>query len=349
MQRLSLPGAYSWSQWQSEYKIAANSYFFEIEGGNAVVDPLEPDEFTHAEIVRLGGIKTIALTNADHERGAEALARRYASAIVSRPDDSEEIFPGGFAMHLKDQQPNGEFAINLPALRTVVVGDALVGTPAGALSLLPDDCYRDVKAAALGLRRILSENPQTLLVGHGAPVFAGAYEAIYSLLYKRAGAAVHRINLDELPFQTDISQSTPAVYHCREAEVGFWIGAQKLGYRVAVLAPGSRYCPLHDHALEEELFFVLDGRPSIRTLAGTIVCRRGDFIAFPVGETGTHQLLNQGDAPAMVMLLGRTEPVEANYYPDSDKLLVDSDRPLVRGSKSVIVQASPTLDYFQGE
>ncbi|MDQ6929968.1 MAG: cupin domain-containing protein [Candidatus Eremiobacteraeota bacterium] len=347
MQRLKFPDVYVWSQWQSEYKLAANSYFFVCEGGNAAVDPLEPDSFTHDEIARLGGLATIVVTTPDHERAAQQLAQRYGSAIISQPADGEKLFTGAFAMQLHDQQLDGEFAVHLPAYRAVITGDAIVGAPAGALSMLPDDCYKNPKLAALGLRKILSVNPSALLVGHGASIFSGAYEEIDALLFKAAGAAVHRINLDELSFVEDAD--SPPIYRCSDAEVGFFIGAQRLGYRVAIVPPGSRFCPLHNHALEEEVFLVLSGTPAIRTGSQTIECREGDFIAFPVGERGTHQLVNQSQAPAMVLLLARTEAVEANYYPDSDKLLVDTDRPLVRGERSALVRATPFLDYFDGE
>lgn len=348
MQPLKFPGVYMWSQWQSQYRLPANSYFFVCEGGNAAIDPLEADPFTHREIARLGGLATIVVTTPDHERASRQFAQRYGSVIISAPADGEKLFAGAFAMQLHDQQLDGECAVHLPAHQAVVTGDAFVGAPAGALSLLPDDCYKDPKRAALGLRKVLSVDPQALLVGHGASIFAGAYEEIYSLLYKRAGAAVHRINLDELTFRDD-RDLVPPVYRCRDAEVGFFIGARRLGYRVAILPPGSRFCPLHDHALEEEVFLVLSGAPAVRTGSEVIDCREGDFIAFPVGERGMHQLINQGDAPAMVLLLARTEAVEANYYPDSDKLLVDTDRPLVRGERSILVRAAPVLDYFEGE
>jgi uncharacterized cupin superfamily protein len=76
---------------------------------------------------------------------------------------------------------------------------------------------------------------------------------------------------------------------------------------------------------------------------------KGDFIALPVGVSGTHQLLNESDAPATVLLLARNETFEACYYPDSDKLLVDMAAPLISGRESLLIAASPQLDYFDGE
>ena len=38
--------------------------------------------------------------------------------------------------------------------------------------------------------------------------------------------------------------------------------------------------------------------------------RPGDFMAFPVGDRGAHQLLNESDADALVLLLGLDEDDE---------------------------------------
>ncbi|MBV9149119.1 MAG: cupin domain-containing protein [Candidatus Eremiobacteraeota bacterium] len=220
----------------------------------------------------------------------------------------------------------------------ILVGDAVIGSPRGSLSLLPDQKYGDVRKAALGLRRLLAFQPEILLVGDGASIFSGATKLLAELLRQEGGIDAYRINVDELTFEPYKGRGD---YHCLEAEVGYWIGAQKLGYCVVTLPPGAKVCPLHNHAQSEELFFVLEGRPTIRALDGAIQCRKGDFIAFPTGPSGTHQLLNESDADATVLLLGTEGPDEVCFYPDSNKVLIDPGR--------LILRASPALDYYDGE
>jgi uncharacterized cupin superfamily protein len=308
------------------------------------------DDRTSRQIAELGGTSRIIAITANRKPIAEEIAARDGAVVIANPQHREPIAPGMLAIRLEHQRRDGEFAVNLPDNRTVVVGDSLVGAPAGSLSM-PAGAYPDAQKAALGLRRILRENPETLLLSHGQSIFGNAYDALYRLLYATAGAEVHRINVDELDFrdERDERDQQPKRYQCIDAEVGFAIGARGLGYRVSTLEPGHAFCPLHGHEREEELFFVIDGEPSVRTLSGTIRCRKGDFIALPVGESGTHQLLNESAAPATVMLLARTEPFEACYYPDSDKLLVDTPASLIPGRDGVLVSASPELDYFDGE
>lgn len=350
-QPLRIPSFYSFSRLTAEPFLLANSHLLVTEAGNLLIDPLPFDERTHEQIEKLGGVSRIAVMSAEREPESEAMAARYGAAIIKSPQHREVLLPGIFAVAVPDQRSEDEFAVSVPAHYTVLVGDALVGSPAGALSFPRDGKYKDMRPAALGMRRILRENPRVLLVGRGQSVFADAYEALYQLLYATAGAEVHRINLDELDYRNERDERVeqPPQYHSVDAEVGSVIGARRLGYRVNTLAPGQRFCPLHAHARSEEMFFVLDGAPSIRTLSGTIRCRKGDFIAFPVGEAGTHQLLNESDAPATVLLLGREDKVESCYYPDSDKLLVEMAKPYAKGRESLIVRGSPELDYFDGE
>ena len=349
-QTTRIPGVF-WHAQRTPDALSENCYLFASGAGNVLVDPLAFDDARYAQLESLGGIARVVVLTSGRETAAREVAERYGAPIISAPRHREMSFEGAKIIRLPDQRRDGEFAISIAAQQVVVVGDSVVGSPAGALSLPEASEYADARNAALGLRRILRENPQTLLVATGEPIFSGAYDALHRALYARAGAEIHRINLNELEFRDERAERAqqPERYHVFDAEVGFVIGARKLGYRVSTIPPGHYFCPLHGHAREEEMFFVLDGEPSIRTLSETLRCRKGDFIAFPVGESGTHQLLNESDAPATVLLLGRTEAFEACYYPDSDKLLVDMEMPIKGDCRSIMVRATPELDYFDGE
>jgi uncharacterized cupin superfamily protein len=351
LQPLRIPNAYALSQPLSGDPFTVHAYLFVADAGNALIDPLPLDDAAHGQISELGGIARVVVMTPSRRSAGDEIASRYGADVIAAPAHREALFAGACAIRIAHQRRPNEFAVSVADHRIVVAGDAFFGSPAGALSMPPDGEYADGRKAALALRAILRENPDTLLLSFGQPIFTGAYAALYRLLYARAGAEVHRMNVDELDVRDERAERVeqPGVYHIRDSEVGFAIGARKLGYRVSTIGPGQRFCPLHAHAREEELFFVLEGEPSVRTLAGTVRCRKGDFVALPVGESGTHQLINESDAPATVILLARNEDVDACYYPDSDKLLVDTDMPLKDDLRSLMVAASPQLDYFHGE
>lgn len=253
--------------------------------------------------------------------------------------DGEEVFAGARVVLLEHQKTAGEFALHLYEQNALVVGDALVGAPAGSLSLMPDEKYADVGRAVLGLRQLWALQPEVLLLGDGASLWQGATPAIGAALFARGGIAVNRINLDELVYE----EFAHPRFHSFAAEVGQLIGGVHLGYRVVKLPPGSRFCPVHAEFSEEELFFVFDGEPSIRTPNEVMRCRKGDFIAFPAGPTHAHQVINQSDADATLLLLGENARQNIVYYTESDKLLASTRD--VRW----MVRNAPQLDYFDRE
>lgn len=342
-----------WSVWQPERNLFFNSYFIRRLAGNVVVDPLfwQPDD--EKQMVDFGGIALIIITNRDHERHSRTLAQEFGAKIVAGEKDAallsspvEDIlregdapFDGAEIIAFEGLKSPGEIAIALRKSKTAIVGDALWGDPAGTVRMLPDEKLIDPKKAVLSLRKLWALRLETLLVGDGACLFFGADRIIGQYLQSRADVYVNRINLDEV-HKADIRDAGD--YAALVGEIGNFIGARKLGYWIATLEPGKRFCPMHTHQLEEEVFLVLEGTPTIRTPRGEFTCRRGDVIAFPVGDAGAHQLLNKSDKPCTVFLLGASEPEEVAYYPDSKKIMV-------RGRNRLIIKAEPQLDYYEGE
>jgi uncharacterized cupin superfamily protein/glyoxylase-like metal-dependent hydrolase (beta-lactamase superfamily II) len=351
MQQTSIPGIAMWSRWQPDRSLYFNSYFVRDDGGNLLVDPLELEEPEAREIEAAGGAAWIVVTNRDHERSAADAAQRFGARIVAASPDARElsvevdcIVADGDAIGaarviaLEGLKTEGEFALYLPQQEAVIVGDALWGDPAGSLRMMPDESLIDPKRAARSLCKLRAVHPRHLLVGDGAPIFGHAYDAISACLEERRGADVNVVNLDDLPFRRDTG---PANYASADAEVGFRLGAEKLGYRATRLEPGAAFCPTHWHTAEEELFIVWDGTPTIESPHGSTLLRRGDFIAFPTREFGAHKLVNHSDAPATVILIANTSPYDVCFYPDSRKLLVEATDTLVR--------SEPILDYYDGE
>lgn len=341
--RLAIPGAWMWSAWQPQRGMNFNSYAFERSGGCVVVDPLPLDDASLDMLADLGGVHTIVLTNPDHVRATATLRERFDANVVDAFEEGTEVFAGAYALAIPFGKTD-ETALHLPAAKAAIVGDAIIGSPAGALSLLPDEKLRSPRELALALRRLWALQLQTLLLCDGQPVFDGADAALAKLLESRLGAELYRINADEVRYALDEPHGQ---YAADDGEVGLLIGNRKLGYRLAKIAPGKAFCPLHWHVACDEFFYVLEGTPSIRMAAGTLQCRPGDFIAFPVGETGAHQLRNDSSEPCLVLLVGMEEHavgLEVCFYPDSDKVGIWT--PVER---LAMLRSSPELDYFDGE
>lgn len=353
MQRTMIAGVAMWSRWQPDRNMFFNSYFVEAADGNILVDPLPLDEGDTRDIVARGGAAWIVVTNRDHTRDAKAVAETFGAKIAaSEPDCAEMPFTvdrllrdgdtigDARVIALEGLKTAGEFALFIASQRTVLVGDALWGDPAGSLRLMPSDKLADPLHAARSLRTLRALDPLHILVGDGTPVFERAYDAITAALEACSDAYVHRINLDELRFIRG-RKPEPEKYRAQWAEIGLLLGAQKLGYAATILDPGVAFCPTHWHTGEEELFIVWEGTPTLESPNASIPLRRGDLVALPTRAFGAHKLINHSDAPATILMVANTEPLDVCFYPDSKKLLVEETDTLVR--------SEPILDYFEGE
>jgi uncharacterized cupin superfamily protein/glyoxylase-like metal-dependent hydrolase (beta-lactamase superfamily II) len=350
MQALTLPNFHSWSLWQPDRGMFFSSFLWVRDGGNVVFDPLPLSDDDARAVEALGGVTTILLTNRDHERAAAAMRDRFGARVLAGDREAElfelrvdgtfgrQALPGLTAILLEGAKTPGEVAFLTEDLEVAIVGDAILGTPAGALSFLPDAKLADPVALALSLRRLWSPRLRTLLLGDGASVYKGADAVLAELIETRGGPAANRVNVDELEYE--FSDGVDGKYASHDAEIGWQIGARRLGYQMVRLPAGARFCPMHAHDREEELFYVIEGRPTVRTPRGDLKMRPGDFMAFPVGDRGAHQLLNESDAEALVLLLGLDEDDEVVYYPESRKVLAGRRRLMMREDR---------LDYFDGE
>lgn len=63
------------------------------------------------------------------------------------------------------------------------------------------------------------------------------------------------INLDELEFES----RDEGKYGERYGTIAERIGAKRLGYSLSIVPPGKRVCPYHNHWVNEEMFFILEG------------------------------------------------------------------------------------------
>jgi glyoxylase-like metal-dependent hydrolase (beta-lactamase superfamily II) len=73
-------------------------------------------------------------------------------------------------------------ALYWPERRMLVVGDAIIGTPPGRCSLLPDSKMDDPARLRASVRRLLVLDFETLLVGDGVPILKDAKARIEALV-----------------------------------------------------------------------------------------------------------------------------------------------------------------------
>ena len=353
MQPTILAGIAMWSVWQPERNLFFNSFFIETPEGNVDDDtlPIEPKDVQ--EIEERGGLTWIAITNRDHERDARALAQRFGAKIaaseldaplLSGPIDRRladgDTIAGGQVVTFEGLKTPGEFGLHFAQHKAALVGDALWGNPAGALRFMPDEKLGDPVRAVLSMRKLAALKFEHMLVGDGACIFGGARKVLWDMLIGREDAYVNKINRDEAVWK---NWTGPAPYDLETSfEVGDFIGADKLGYRLTILPPGKASCPLHWHTAEEELFVIMSGAATLVTPRGRVPLRAGDYVAFPARPEGAHKLLNETNEPCEILMIANfAGNTDVCSYPDSAKVLIEA--------RDIMLRDRPVLQYFDGE
>ncbi|MGH3007598.1 MAG: cupin domain-containing protein [Gaiellaceae bacterium] len=122
------------------------------------------------------------------------------------------------------------------------------------------------------------------------------------------------------------------------------VGGELLGASVYELPPGEKSFPYHFHNANEELLVVLDGEPTLRDRDSERRLSVGDAVVFPRGPSGGHQLRNDSDRPARVLMVSTLVVPEVVDYPDSGKAGVAGGT-----VERAIFRRSDAVDYWEGE
>ena len=142
-------------------------------------------------------------------------------------------------------------------------------------------------------------------------------------------------------------------YDARMGMIGSHIGARLLGYNITAVPPGRRAFPLHNHLVNEEMFFVLEGSGELRVGDATHAVRAGDVIACPPGGPETaHQLVNTGEVELKYLAVSTKLSPEVCQYTDSGKFAVSvSDESGAPGQWRFrhVGRPEDARDYWEGE
>ncbi|MGB0911367.1 MAG: hypothetical protein ACPGYT_13475 [Nitrospirales bacterium] len=184
-----LPRIWQWSWFSEEKQIDFNGHFLEVGEHRILVDPPPMSTGDMAQIKHGEQVDYIVLTNRDHAREADTYKKEFnCQLMVPEKDVADmsvqadktfkdgELLPGGlWVIQLADQKSSGESALFLQQGKgMLLVGDALLGKPSGALTMLPAEKYVDPAKAREGLRRLLKYNFDSLLVGDGTSILGNA-------------------------------------------------------------------------------------------------------------------------------------------------------------------------------
>jgi glyoxylase-like metal-dependent hydrolase (beta-lactamase superfamily II) len=191
-----LPGIFTWAWFSAPHGYDFNGHFVEWPGGNLCIDPVEAPPDVLAELARRG-VAHVLLTNRNHVRDANRVRSRTGARTAIHPadathargqqaeiDDSLQVGEqiGPFTVVGVAGKSPGEIALHWPQRRILIVGDSVIGNPPGQCGVLRDKVMDDPAQLRDSVRRLLSLDFDTLLVGDGASITSGAKERLRALV-----------------------------------------------------------------------------------------------------------------------------------------------------------------------
>lgn len=195
MKRLHRPDLFGWSAFDESRNLDFHSVLWVRDGGNVAIDPLPLSPHDRAHLAALGGVALVVVTNSDHTRTAEALAKEHGARLAGPAAeretfpfacdlwlaDGDEPVPGLEAIALDGSKTPGELALVIEET-TLVTGDLVRAHEGGRLTTLPAPKLRDPARAAASVRRLAAlPGIDAVLVGDGWPIFRGGGVALREL------------------------------------------------------------------------------------------------------------------------------------------------------------------------
>ncbi|MBI5889153.1 MAG: cupin domain-containing protein [Nitrosomonadales bacterium] len=143
-------------------------------------------------------------------------------------------------------------------------------------------------------------------------------------------------------------------YEARMGMVGNLLGSRKLGYNVTVVPPGKRAFPPHNHQINEEMFFVLEGTGEVRIGEIVYPIRPGDIVAcLAGGKEMAHVVTNTGGVELKYLAISTRISPEVCEYPGTGKYTIFSEAPTGAegqpGIFRVVGGEGGDADHWEGE
>ena len=100
--------------------------------------------------------------------------------------------------------------------------------------------------------------------------------------------------------------------------LGEAFGLANFGANLTRLAPGAVSALRHAHTTQDELVYILEGRPTLVSDAGRTPLAPGMCAGFRAGSGDAHQLVNESDQEVVYLEVGDRTPGDEVAYPDDD-------------------------------
>lgn len=100
--------------------------------------------------------------------------------------------------------------------------------------------------------------------------------------------------------------------------LGDLFGLTNFGVNLTRLTPGGMSALRHAHSRQDELVYILQGRPTLITDAGENILAPGMCAGFKAGSNDAHYLVNRTESDVVFLEVGDRSADDTVAYPDDD-------------------------------
>jgi len=100
--------------------------------------------------------------------------------------------------------------------------------------------------------------------------------------------------------------------------LGDLFGLTNFGVNLTRLLPGASSALRHAHSKQDELVYILQGRPLLHTDEGLTELGPGMCAGFRAGRGNAHRLVNHSQEDVLYLEIGDRTPGDSATYPDDD-------------------------------
>lgn len=198
-----LPGIFTWGSTYADRPWDLNGYAIALPGETILVDP---PALAEADWSRVSTpVTTIVLTNRDHVRDTALFRTRYGAHVTAGKNELTQLTPltVDVAVQEGDLISGALRVIDLPGKSPgeiglyfdpahhaysrqsggiVLLGDAIIGNPPGALGLIPEPKLDDPQTLKKSLLKLLDYEFEVLLLCDGRSVLSDAKRKVSEFL-----------------------------------------------------------------------------------------------------------------------------------------------------------------------
>jgi glyoxylase-like metal-dependent hydrolase (beta-lactamase superfamily II) len=200
-----LPGIFTWGSTYTDRPWDLNGYAIKLEQCTVLVDPPAPEEHDWPIFNVIKPITKIVLTNRDHVRDTELFRTRFGARTVAGANEVTQLapiavdetvsegdliagalrvvhLPGKSAGEIGLYFSQAQHALSRKMGGILLLGDAIIGNPPGALGLIPEPKLDDSSMLKRSLRKLLDYDFDVLLLCDGQSVLSGGKLKIVEFL-----------------------------------------------------------------------------------------------------------------------------------------------------------------------